>query len=365
MRHLPWAAMVPPLFAAGLVAAQDGRPHDHRHGHHQGGAIRADAHAPIGVMGDHMHEAGGWMLSYRFMRMSMDGNRIGTDGITPEEIATTIANPFAGPPTLRVVPTDMTMDMHMVGLMYGVTDWLTLMVMGLYLDKEMDHTTFAGPAGTDVAGTFTTRSSGFGDTRVAGLVRLYDDGVHHVHLNAGLSLPSGSIDETDDVLAPTGLRPTLTLPYPMQLGSGTVDLLPGITYTGFSGPVGWGAQYAGTVRLGDNDADYTLGDVHVGTAWASYLWADWISTSLRVRGQTVGRIDGQDARIAAPVQTAVPAFQGGERIDLAFGLNLAGQAAVTRGHRIAFEFGVPVYQDLNGPQLETDWTLTLGWQYAF
>ena len=39
-------------------------------------ARRVDSHAPLGVMGDHTHEAGGeWMLSFRAMRMVMDGNR--------------------------------------------------------------------------------------------------------------------------------------------------------------------------------------------------------------------------------------------------------------------------------------------------
>jgi hypothetical protein len=35
------------------------------------------------------------------------------------------------------------------------------------------------------------------------------------------------------------------------------------------------------------------------------------------------------------------------------------------GLRIAIEMGVPAYQRLDGPQLETDWTLTTGVQYAF
>ncbi len=47
------------------------------------------------------------------------------------------------------------------------------------------------------------------------------------------------------------------------------------------------------------------------------------------------------------------------------GFNLMGQRGGLRGHRLAFELGVPVYQDLNGPQLETNWTATLGWQLAF
>ena len=92
-------------------------------------------HAPIGVMADHRHKKGEWMTSYRFMHMDMSGNRDGTDSLSPEEIVTTVANPFANPPmmpsTLRVVPTDMPMQMHMVGGMYCLSDRITLMAMGM------------------------------------------------------------------------------------------------------------------------------------------------------------------------------------------------------------------------------------------
>lgn len=333
------------------------------------GGLRADGHAPIGVMGDHMHGAGEWMVAYRYMHMDMGGNRIGTDEVSPEEIATTVPNRFAGrsgqPPTLRVVPTDMTMDMHMFGGMYAPTDWLTLMAMGNYTIKEMDHITFQGGAGTTRLGEFTTRSSGFGDTKLTGLVKLYEQGNNSIHLNAGLSLPTGSITEDDDVLAPNGARPTLRLPYAMQLGSGTFDLLPGITYTGRAGDISWGAQYAATVRLGENDENYAFGDEHKVTAWGAYQWDYWISTSFRLAGESEGDIDGIDPKIVAPVQTADPDNYGGERLDAFLGVNLMGQSGFLRGHRIAVEVGVPLVQDLNGPQMETDWQLVVGYQKAF
>ncbi len=326
---------------------------------------RADAHAPIGVMGADMMMPGRFMLSYRYMRMQMEENRIGTDEVSPEEIVTTVGNRFAPPPTLRVVPTEMTTQMHMLGAMYAPTDWLTLVAMASYLEKSMDHVTFQGGAGTTRLGEFTTESSGIGDTKLAGLVRLYRQGRHQLHTNLGLSVPTGSIDEEDDVLAPTGARPTLRLPYPMQLGSGTVDLLPGLTYKGASGAVGWGAQVLGTIRLGENDENYSFGDRVDLTAWGSYAWAPWVSTSLRLSGRHIGRIDGQDPEITAPVQTADPDFQGGERVDLGFGVNLAGQDAGLRGARLGVEFGLPVYQDLNGPQLAADWSITAGGKYMF
>ena len=83
-----------------------------------GAHLRSDGHAPIGVMGDHLHKKGEWMLSYRYMHMDMDGNRIGTRNVSPQTIATTVPNRFSPPPTLRVVPLWMTMDMHMFGAMH-------------------------------------------------------------------------------------------------------------------------------------------------------------------------------------------------------------------------------------------------------
>jgi len=32
-------------------------------------------------------------------------------------------------------------------------------------------------------------------------------------------------------------------------------------------------------------------------------------------------------------------------------------------NRLSFDVGFPLWQDLNGVQLETDWVLTVGWQY--
>lgn len=330
----------------------------------------ASGHAPIGLMGDHMHNAGEFMLSYRYKRMDMGGNRIGTNDVSPETIATTIPNRFSGvagqPPTLRVVPTEMTMDMHMFGGMYAPTDWLTLMAMAMWMEKDMDHITFQGGMGTNVLGTFETRSRGWSDTKLSGLFKLYNEGGHDLHLNAGISIPTGSIKETDDVLAPSGMTPTLRLPYAMQLGTGTYDLHSGLTYNGYDGKWSWGAQYSNEIRLEDeNDQGYSWGDKHALSAWGAYEWQQWISTSLRLSAWTQDEIEGIDPQIVAPVQTADPDNYGGETVEAAFGVNLIGTKGALTDHRLAFELSVPLYQDLNGPQMERDWTATIGWQKAF
>lgn len=365
------------LMASTAFAQHNNHHHNHDHHHHDHGvSIQGHDHsahlstaAPIGVMGDHMHAKGEWMVSYRFMRMYMEGNRDGTDQLTNDEIVTTIANRFAGqagqPNTLRVVPVDMAMNMHMFGAMYAPTDWLTLMVMGNYIEKDMDHITYMGGAGTNIRGTFETRTSGLGDTKASGLFRLYNDGRHHLHFNAGVSLPTGSIDERDDILTPAGATPNVRLPYAMQLGTGTLDLLPGLTYTGHEGPFGWGAQYMAEIRLGDNDEGYSWGNKHKITSWLSYGWQSNITTSLRISAETESEIDGIDDQIVLPVQTADPDNYGGERLEAGFGVSYQPDISWMRGQSIAAEVTVPVYQDLNGPQMERDYSATVGLKLTF
>ena len=45
-------------------------------------AARPDGHAPISVMGDHMHAMGEWMVSYRYMTMDMEGLLHGSNEVS-------------------------------------------------------------------------------------------------------------------------------------------------------------------------------------------------------------------------------------------------------------------------------------------
>ena len=80
---------------------------------------RPDRHAPIGVMGDHTHKAGEFMLSYRYMRMRMGGMRDGDDRVS----ASSVLGDYI------VAPKSMDMNMHMFGAMVAPVDGVTLMLM--------------------------------------------------------------------------------------------------------------------------------------------------------------------------------------------------------------------------------------------
>ena len=367
---------------------QDHSAHAHLSGHDH---TRVDSHAPIGVMGDHLMAAGEWMVSYRFMNMHMDGMRSGTDDITSDEIAL-MPNALGGedmrmgdfadgsprimtvPGTYRIAPLEMDMRMHMLGMMYGFSRDITGVVMLNYLEKEMTSLTYQGMAGTTQVGTFTGKTSGIGDTKVSALIRLGDSAEHDLHFNAGISLPTGSITEGGSVLPPfSGMMGTLPgelveidrLAYNMQLGSGTVDLEPGITYTANKDDLSWGGQAKATLRLYDNKEDYRLGNVFEGTAWVAQRWQQWVSTSARITAKSEGSIKGRDIVITGGNPLSDPANSGRDEVDLLLGVNLLGTSGWAKGQRLALEVGAPVYEKVDGVQMSKEWTATLGWQTAF
>ncbi len=326
---------------------------------------RPDSHAPIGVMGEHIHKKGEFMVSYRFMNMYMEDNLVGSDDISTDEIVTSVANRFGMPPTLRVTPTNMTMNMHMIGVMYAPSDWMTLMIMGMYNTRSMDHITYQGMMGTTQLGNFTTETSGLGDLKIAALFNLKKGETHNLLGKVGFNLPLGSIDNVGTILTPTNMNPEVRSPYPMQLGSGSVELNPAVTYLGKTEKISWGAQIGTTVRLNDNSEDYKLGSEVSLTSWIAYPIVKSMSASARLAYSNKGEISGIDANIALPVQTANPDFQGGTRVDAAFGVNFIGQNGFIKNQRLAIEYALPISQDLNGPQLGVSRNLVIGWQYAF
>lgn len=326
---------------------------------------RAITHAPLGVMGDHLHKKGEFMFSYRFMNMHMSGNLQGSSSISNESIVSTVVNPYANPPmsppTIRVVPQDMTSKMHMLGFMYAPNNDITLMAMLGYLEKDMTLTTFQGGMGTNELGDFSTASSGISDSKIAVLYRLFDSAKHKLHANIGWIIPTGSEDESAEVLTPMNMRMTMRLPYGMQLGTGSNQGELGLTYNGYSDQYSWGVQGLYTSAFDNNDQDYKPGNQLQTSAWAAYAFSDAISASVRFKYTHAGEIKGADAMITAPVTTANPANYGGDMFDVAIGLN----TVVANNHRIAFEYLVPVDTDVNGVQMEMDNMLTVGYQLVF
>ena len=331
-----------------------------------------EGHAPIMVMTDHMHQAGEYMFSLRQMNMRMTGNISGTNKLSDAQVLGQPNDNAMMPANLRVVPQKMDMAMTMLGAMYAPNDTITLLAMVMQIDNDMVLQSYQGMMGdTPCASTFVSKTSGTGDTIIGALFRGGATSNGQWHSGLAVSLPTGAIDETGRPMTPMGCAQAtmdMRLPYPMQLGSGSYELKPSLTYTGdWQKWGGWrvGAQANATLRLNDNNEDYRLGDKFEVQGWAMKNLTPYASASLRLDASHQGKMDGRDAAISLPVPTAQSRSSGGTYANLSLGINLIGQSGMLRDHRLALEYIMPVHQDANGVQMKRDETLTLGWQKAF
>ena len=129
----------------------------------------------------------------------------------------------------------------------------------------------------------------------------------------------------------------------------------------------WGAQAKAIWRLEDEgDTGFAYGNAADATAWLALRLCDWASISGRLayhyEQDIAGHYDGPHAHVAPPH------FQpnyGGHTLDGGIGLNLKVANGPLKGHRLAIEGLLPMYQDLNGVGMERNFTLVAGWQFAF
>jgi hypothetical protein len=303
---------------------------------------------PINVLGSHTHLKGEWMIGYRYMRMNMGGNLDGTHKVSLADVLR----------QFPVVHTKMTTDMHMGELMYAPSDSLTLMAMIPYESMSMGHLNRAGVR-------YTTVAAGFSDLMLMGLYTFIGDarkGGNRVLLNAGMSFPTGSIDTRYN----TPTRQNQKLEYPMQLGSGTFDLIPGITYLGETSDWAWGVQTIGTLHLGRNKNHYSFGNEFRVNSWGVYKVNDWLAPSLRIDGHDWGNVHGADPEVNPTSNSAYdPNRQKGKRVDLFIGVNLYVPKGKFKENRLTLEAGWPIYQSLKGPQLQTSQLWNIGFNYTF
>jgi len=315
------------------------------HTQHMGHHDHTDA--PAGVMNAHMmDEPGSVMLSYTFEQDRQGG--------TPTRGTQAVANSTA---SSGMWISDMTMNMHMVELMYAQNAWLNWMVMPQLVESTMNMSMYEIVNGGSMAGmimpmrTFMS-NGGIGDTTVSALIRLWDGAGQHLHLGQGISIPTGSVNNRQG--GTDGGRGTV-YPYDMQTGSGTWDYKPSVTYTGAIHQWNWGAQLGGTVRLQNhNSAGYSLGNEINLTAWGGYRITPWLNATVRGIHSDKGGISGA---FNSPLPTAMyftsdytQANYGGHFDDLGLGVSVALGTGTYANDKLSVEWLKPVRTDFNGTQ---------------
>ena len=201
-------------------------------------------------------------------------------------------------------------------------------------------------------------SIGVGDTKLAGLIPVWKRHALTFLVNAGISLPTGST-------AQTGTDGNI-LPYPMQLGTGSIEAHPGVTLFAYYGNWSYGNQLGGEVPLQTNQSEYSHGNTLTATTWGARRLNNWISIGGRIRFSRTGQITGEHPNLNPEMSPSHRSdFRGGTQVNLSVSSNLMVPTGTLAGQRLAMEFLFSLYQDLNGTQLRNTWQLIVGWQDAF
>lgn len=363
------AALKIDMDAINLRRSEHAHPHAH-HDHHDGGhdhRMHHGRHGPAGVMYGHMlDKAGEFHFGYRFMYAWQAGNMLrGSSKVGDADIVNLACSPSK---LCTHAPDSMNMRMHMLDIMYAPTDWLNVMLMPQFMDMDMELRELEGrppPAPGDHQHPGTPHTTGgVSDTILMSLVRLLDLPGHHVHMGLGVSAPSGDVKLK---LRRMAKQDGGLIHFDMQLGSGTWDFLPNLTYEGDAGPWYWGGQLIGTKRMEKrNSSGYRLGDIFQASTWGGYHLLDWLSASVRGIYTSQGKIQGDfntfNSRIG-PMD--YPGNQGGRFWDIGLGVTASVPSGRFAGNIFAVEWLQPLSDDFNGFQLERKGTLNASWSYHF
>jgi hypothetical protein len=267
---------------------------------------------------------------------------------------------------VRIVPQDIAVDIQGVRLRYGVTNDFEMILDTGWVEKALDTRVFKGTAGTTALGDNHPQTSSIVDTILTGVYRVYQDDIHRIQISLGFSFPTGSDDATfNNFLLPNGTRSNIRAFYGMQLGTGTFDILPGAVYAGYLGPWSWGLSYRGRLPLDYNPEGYRWGNLHEFNGWAGYTCIPGLTTTFRVNGTMQNHIDGFDPQINGAAVPTNPLFYGGQTVQLFGGVSISGKLIGIENALISVEAGAPVYQNLNGPQIEKNWQAAARLAYKF
>ena len=280
------------------------------------------------------------MTSYRFSYMKMKGLGSSNDKVTTEDALS----------SYMMVPTAMSMKMHMIGVMYGINDRLTIAKMGSFVEKEVDIVNAMNVE-------FKRRTADIGDSKVNFSYSLINTKNNRLQFNLAFSLPTGNINKKHS---------SSRLPYSMQIGSGSYELLPGFSYSGYQENYSYGTQINGKFALNSNDNGYKFGNNYNITGWVSRKINNFFSVSSRFDYNKYEAIEGKDDMLnQMMIPTSNISLYNKEKLDILFGVNLFMAHGRLASNRFAIEFSIPIYQKIDGPMLQDDYTIIIGWQNSF
>ncbi|MFQ5671663.1 MAG: transporter [Nitrospinales bacterium] len=226
---------------------------------------------------------------------------------------------------------------------YGITSRAAVLVKAPYINKDLR-----------TAGGSTRSNQGVGDTTLLGKYRFYTldykGTTSRFSVIGGLELPTGDNEERDSA----GV-----LPAPLQLGSGSVDFIAGGLYT--FGSLSQEVDINVVYKFNREANDFDFGDkFNYNFAYQRRFWP-WTfpDEGLYTQWNAVLELNGVYTRRNAAGGSTVEA-SGGNTLFLSPGIQFVDQQTI-----FGFSIQVPIVQDLNGNQLESDYQLAFSFRYTF
>lgn len=300
---------------------------------------------PVGVRLAEALPAGALRVAYTFERLQYREVLVGGSDRSPGEILGSF---------YQKTPVELDIDIHTLSLAYAPHERVTLVFEVPFLEKDLQRLT---PDGARLV-RLKDETDGVGDIAFSLVVPFIRKSNESSQLHISVEAPTGSIRRSSS-------GETRRLPYDNQIGNGTWDLEWGWTYRGELDRFSWGGQIYGHHPVGTNGLHYREGSRYEASAWSAMRFFRRLSVSLRLGIEKQNNIRGRDRDLdlVEDGPSANDKARGGFRVDIYPGLTL--DLPELNHQRLAVEFGVPVYQDLDGPQISRDWSVKAGWQWVF
>jgi len=303
-----------------------------------------------------------WFLQYAYRSLEIGGYQHGTNRLNLEEVSFSPGSARTAS-NYPVVPTLITQNIHAFSTGYRFSESFSVSVSVPLIEQDTDHYSIV-PGFSE----FNIATDGIGDIALNGSFILPSSGSHIYTVNVGVSLPTGSIDETGDTPR-NGPGTFERLPYTMQLGSGTYDLLLSTSFSNSGQVIDYGGSLNSIIRQGTNDNDYRLGNNYALRGWATYRWNQRFQPGVAVSFRHTDDIQGMDLGLTVPGPFPFPASItdpdnfGGKKAKVGFNARICVQESCDLS--FLFEINKPFYQDLNGIQVREKTEIALSAKFSF
>jgi len=318
---------------------------------------------PAGLRLQHSsHGAGSSHIAWQTTSLRQAGSLLRNGDVVADAVI--VADGCAPADPCRFAPAQMDMQMHMLMLMRGITDRLSVMLMPQYMSMDMVLRELDGrpptQPGEHVHGSAGHHTGTLGDTLLSATYSYPLKPNQQVMFTLGLSIPTG---KTDLAFRRQNRVDGSLVHFDMQTGSGTWDLQPAMSWISSVGAGQYGVQLSGISRAGQlNDQGYRLGAQWQGSVWTTQALTPWLGFTARLTETVRHRITGNIPSVNDPQGPMdYPQNQGGQYRDLGVGFTVRLPA----NNQLSVEWEQPLQDSPNGIQLARQGQWSLAWQTGF